>query len=90
MVAVQRHFLQISLLTGCRLSAGNVNGDNNVNTIDVIAIQGFFLARATGLGNVGKYRFTPLSRNYPGIVSDQTNQNYDTVIFGDVASPYVH
>jgi hypothetical protein len=31
-----------------------------------------------------------VSRSYPGVVSDQTGQNYDALIFGDVASGFVH
>jgi hypothetical protein len=88
-VAVQQHFLGITFLSGCRLAAADVNGDNAVNTVDVIAIQRFFLGLSTGIANVGKYQFTPANRTYPGIVSDQTAQNYDTLVFGDVASHFV-
>jgi hypothetical protein len=89
-VATQRHFLDIGTpLSGCRLTAADVNGDNAVNTIDVVAIQRFFLGSSTGIANVGQYQFIPASRSYPGIVTDQTAQNYDTLIFGDVASPFV-
>ena len=89
-VATQRHFLQIVFLSGCRLSAADVSGDNTVNTVDIVAIQRFFLGATTGTANVGKYRFTPVSRSYPGIVSDQTAQNYDALVFGDVAPGFVH
>ena len=68
--------------------AADVNGDTVINTVDVIAIQRFFLGLTTGIANVGKYQFTPASRTYPGIVSNQTGQNYDTLIFGDVASGF--
>ena len=89
-VATQRHFLIIGTpLTGCRLTAADVNGDTSINTIDVVAIQRFFLGSSTGIANVGKYQFTPASRSYPGVVSNQTGQNYDTLVFGDVASPFV-
>ena len=77
-------------LSGCRLTAADVNGDTTINTVDVIAIQRFFLGLTTGIANVGKYQFTPASRTYPGVVSDQTGQNYDTLVFGDVASGFVH
>jgi hypothetical protein len=84
-IATQRHFLNIgSPLSGCRLSAADVNGDTGINTVDVIAIQRFYLSLTTGIANVGKYQFAPVSRNYPGVVSNQTGQNYDTLIFGDV------
>jgi len=88
-VAVQRHFLNLGTpLTGCRLTAADVNGDTIINTVDVIAIQRFFLDSSTGIANVGKYQFNPANRTYPGIIIDQTGQNYDTLIFGDVASPF--
>lgn len=86
--AIQRHLLQISFLSECRLEAADVNSDSAVNTIDVIAVQRFFLGFSTGIANVGKYRFIPQSRSYIGIVSDQSNQLYDAMIFGDVAAPF--
>jgi len=89
-IATQRHFLNIALLSGCRLTAADVNMDTSVNTVDVIAIQRFFLGLSTGIANTGKYRFNPASRSYTGIASNQTAQNYDTLVFGDVAPSFVH
>src|SRR5205814_33481 len=64
-VAVQRHFLMIGTpLSGCRLTAADVNGDATINTVDVIAIQRFFLAESSGTANVGNYKFTPVNRSY--------------------------
>jgi len=89
-IATQRHFLNFGTpLSGCRLMAADVNGDTVVNTVDVIAIQRFFLGLSTGIANTGKYKFTPASRSYLGVDSDQTGQNYDTLVFGDVASGFV-
>ena len=89
-VAVQRHFLAIGTpLSGCRLTAADVNGDASINTVDVVAIQRFFLAQSTGTANVGKYKFTPTNRSYPGVVTNQTVQNYDALVLGDVTSPFV-
>ena len=53
-VATQRHFLQIAPLSGCRLKAGDVNGDGAVNTVDIVAIQRFFLGQVTVIANTGK------------------------------------
>ena len=52
--------------------------------------QQFSRVPVTGIANVGKYKFIRANRTYPGVVSDQTGQNYDALVFGDVASPYVH
>jgi len=89
-IAAQRHFLNITLLTGCRLTAADVNASGGVNTTDVIAIQRFFLGLSTGIANVGKYSFSPASLSYSPLVSTQTGQNFDTVVFGDCATPYAN
>src|SRR5207249_6075250 len=89
-VATQQHYLHLGTpLTGCRLMAADVNGDSAVNTIDVVAIQRFFLGLSTGIANTGKYKFTPANRTYTAIVNDQTGQDYDTLVFGDVAASFV-
>jgi hypothetical protein len=88
-VAVQRHFLNVAPLpAGCALAAADVNADMLITTADIIAIQRFILTLSTGTANVGTYQFTPASRTYPGVVSDQTGQNYDALVFGDVVSPF--
>ena len=47
-IAVQQHYLQISTLTGCALTAADVNEDSQVNTVDVVSIQRFFIGRTFG------------------------------------------
>ena len=88
-IATQRHFLNVGTpLSGCRLTAADVNGDSEINIVDVIAIQRFFLTLTTGIANVGKYQFTPGSRTYTALTSDQADQNYDALVVGDVASRF--
>jgi hypothetical protein len=87
-MAAHRRYLSISLIPpGCRWTAADANGDSIVTTVDVIAIQRFFIGRTFGTGNVGKYRFTPASRTYPKLGSDQTEQNFDALVYGDVGCP---
>ena len=87
-VAVERHYLQFALLSGCRLAAADVNGDNLINVLDLVAMQRFFLGFPTGTAHVGKYVFVPASRTYSGVVSDQTAQNFDALVLGDVVTPF--
>ena len=87
-IGVQKQFLTGTFLTGCKLAAADVNGDTVVNTQDVIAVQRFFSGFTNAIANVGKYQFTPVNRFYVGITTNQTGQNYDTLVFGDVASPF--
>ena len=66
-IAAQRHFLNLGTpLSGCRLTAADVNGVGGINTVDVIAVQRFFLGLTTGIANTGKYQFTPVNRSYLG------------------------
>jgi hypothetical protein len=88
-IAVQKEFLTGTFLTGCRLAAADVNGDSVVNTQDVIAVQRFFNGQTSAIANVGKYQFTPANRTYTGLTTNQTGQDYDTLVFGDVASSFV-
>ena len=87
-VAGQRHFLNVVLLTGCSLAAADVNGDAMVNTVDVIAIQRFYLGLSTGIANTGTYQFAPLSRSYAGLATSQLVQGYTGFVYGDIAAPF--
>ena len=90
-IGTQRQFLGLGTpLSGCRLAAANVNGIGGVDTVDVIALQRFFLGFSTGIANAGKYQFAPVSRNYSPLNTNQTAQNYDTFIYGDVTTSFVH
>jgi len=90
-IAIQRQFLNLGTpLSGCRLTGADVNGVHAVDTVDVIAVQRFFLGLSTGIANTGKYLFSPANRNYPAVATNQINQDYDTLIFGDVAGPFIH
>ena len=90
-IGIQRHFLNLGTpLSGCRLTGADVNASGGIDTVDVIATQRFFLGLSTGIGNVGKYQFSPVNRSYSPLTTNQTSQNYDTIVFGDVTSPFVH
>jgi hypothetical protein len=90
LLAVQRHFLNLTLIPpGCRLTAADVNGDGNVNNIDITAILRFYLGLTNGIANVGHYNFSPASQSYPAISGNQINQNYAALVFGDVVSGFV-
>ena len=90
-IAIQQNFLNLGTpLSGCQLAAADVDGNAAVNTVDVIAVQRFFLGMSTGIANVGHYQFSPANRTYPGLVTNQTGQNFDALVFGDVATSFVH
>jgi hypothetical protein len=68
---------------GCRC-----NGDNAINTIDVIAYSTLLPRSINRDRQRWKIQFTPASRSYTGNGTNWTAQNYDVVIPGDVAPPF--
>ena len=70
--------------------AADASGLNGVNTVDAIATQKFFLRVNGGTAYAGVYQFTPESRSYSPLTNNQTGQNFDAIVFGDVAAPFVH
>jgi hypothetical protein len=86
-IATQRHFLGIAL-TGCRLTAADVNGDGVVTTVDVIAIDHCFL-HLPGISHVGEYKFMPVQQCYTAISSDQI-QDFTGLVLGDTAANYLY
>jgi hypothetical protein len=88
-VAIQRHFLSLGPpLSGCRLMAADCAAPMGINTADVIATQRFFLGFSTGIASVGQYSFAPANRSYSVLFNNQTGQDFDALIFGDVATPF--
>ena len=82
-VALRRHVLSITPLSGCRLSAADSNSDTFVDGGDVVPLRRFVLQFATLTANVGQWRFNPASRTYVSPIANQTNQNYDAFVIGD-------
>jgi hypothetical protein len=82
-IRAQRQFLGTLTLTGCQLTAADVNEDTLVDTSDAIAIQRFFTVQATGTANAGQWRFTPLNRTYISLTSNQSGQDYNALALGD-------
>jgi len=83
-LSAQSQYLGRTTLSGCRLTAADANGDASVNTLDVVAIQRFFLGLGTGTANVGQWSFSPASRSYANLAADQSAQNYDALVMGDI------
>ena len=96
-LAVRKHILGLALLpVGCRRVAADVNGvfppggNGMINAADVTAIQKFVLGNTIGIFNVGKYKFTPFFNSYTNLVTNQTAQNFDALVFGDVATTFIY
>jgi parallel beta-helix repeat protein len=77
--------------TNCTLTdnqkiAADTNGDNSLSPFDATIILRFIAAgvQTANTGQVGNWRFNPVSRSYTPLSGSQTNQNYDAILIGDV------
>jgi len=72
------------------LAAADCAPGDGITTADAIAAQRFFLGFTSGIGDAGKYNFTPPNRSYSSLTTDQTAQNFNAIVLGDVAPPFAN
>ena len=86
---IAQHVAGISPLTGNQPLIADVSNNGVISSFDAAEIANYVVSGSPA-GLTGTWKFSPVNRSYPGVVTDQTAQNYDAVIFGDVATAYVH
>jgi hypothetical protein len=83
-IGAQRHFLGLTSLNGCALTAADADKDSTVDTVDAIAIQRFFIGANGGTGHVGEWQFSPARRPYSNLATSQSAQGYESLVIGDI------
>lgn len=84
---VLQHAVGLISLAGHQGTAADVNQSGSISAMDA----SYILQRAVGLielpfpGAGAIWLFDPASRTYPGLVSDQTGQDFTAVLLGDVS-----
>jgi hypothetical protein len=85
---VAQHVAGLITLTSCQQIAGDASDNGSLSSFDASLIA----QTAAGIPNsgiAGTWRFVPSNRSYPILSGDLTNQNYDTVLIGDVSGNWV-
>ena len=75
-------------LTPSQQIAGDASGNGTLTAFDAALIAQF----SVGIPNtsvIGTWVFVPSHRTYPTLFSDQTGQNYDAILVGDVSGNWV-
>ncbi|MEJ7848830.1 MAG: dockerin type I domain-containing protein [Pyrinomonadaceae bacterium] len=81
---IQQHLVGLTTLTANQLIAADTDGSGTVNSLDATRIQ----QRAVGIqtqNTIGQWKFVPGSRQYNALGSNQTGQNYQAVLVGEVS-----
>ncbi|MDQ4120274.1 MAG: CHRD domain-containing protein [Acidobacteriota bacterium] len=81
----------IAAATNCSLTpnqrlAANTDGDSNVTAFDAIRILRFVAANGSNAntGQVGNWKFDPISRNYNPTLNSLAGENYTAVLIGEI------
>lgn len=81
---IQQHLVGLTTLTANQLIAADTDGSGGVNSLDATRIQ----QQAVGIAAqniIGQWKLTPGSRQYNALGGDQTGQDYQAVLVGEVS-----
>ena len=74
------------MLTANQRNAADTDNDGNVTSFDATLILRYVAANGANAntGQTGTWRFVPPQRTYPPLLGNQTNQNFEAILVGDV------
>jgi hypothetical protein len=79
-----RYGAELITLTPNQLLAGDVSGNGQVTAFDAGLIAGT-AGMIANSGSAGQWRFLPSSKKYPYLSMNETNQNYQAILMGDIS-----
>ena len=85
---VARSIVGLVTLTANQQIAADASGDGKVGSFDASLIA----QAAVGMANtgiVGTWKFVPPNRSYASLSGNQTNQNFEAILVGDVSGNWV-
>jgi len=71
-------------LSSCQQTAADASNNGSVTTFDA-ALIAQTVAGIQNPGIAGTWKFVPANRTYANVSTDQTNQNFDAILVGDVS-----
>jgi subtilisin len=86
---VAQHALKIITLTPRQQIAGDASNDGNLSSFDAALIAQAALNIPNPSSIVGTWKFEPGSRAYPSLSGQQTNQNFEAILVGDVSGNWL-
>ena len=81
---VLNHVVELDTLDGNQRKAADVSGNNNVSPYDAALILRYVVDKITHFP-AGDWTFTPDSITYTSLNSNQSNQNYKAILYGDTS-----
>lgn len=85
---ISQHVVGLITLNSTQLLAADVSNDNFVNSFDAALIAQWTVL-IPNPGSTGTWRFVPSVRNYAGLETAQTNQDFEGILMGEVSGDWV-
>lgn len=80
---IAQHVVGIITLNATQQTVADVSGNGGINSFDA-ALIARYVAALSGSGSSGTWKFVPVSRAYANVNTNQTGQDYDALLMGDV------
>ncbi|MBI1761409.1 MAG: hypothetical protein HYR56_08240 [Acidobacteria bacterium] len=82
---VAQHVVGINTLNTCQQLAGDTSNNGELSSFDAALIAQYVVGINNAASIAGTWKFVPPTRGYTNLSSNQTNQNFDAVLVGDVS-----
>lgn len=82
---VAQHVVGINTLNSCQQLAGDTSNNGELSSFDAALIAQYVVGINNAASIAGTWKFVPPTRTYTNLSSNQTNQNFDAVLVGDVS-----
>jgi len=81
---IAQHVVGIITLNSCQQAAADTSNNGEVTSFDAAFIAQYVVGIANPNNNTGTWKFLPPSRTYASLSGNQTAQNYDAVLVGEI------
>lgn len=79
-----QHVVGLITLNANQQIAADVSNNGTLTSFDSALIAQYVVS-IPNTGITGTWKFVPASRNYANVITDQTNQNYDAILMGEIS-----
>mgnify|MGYP002779609825 FL=1 len=81
---IAQHVINLIALNAVQQASADVSGNGTLSSFDAGLIAQYVVSLPNP-GNAGTWKFTPAVRNYASVEAHQANQDYSTILMGDVS-----
>lgn len=81
--AVAQHVVGFVTLNSTQQMAADVSGNGTITSLDASYIAQY-VAGFSNPSSTGTWKFNPVNRSYPNVLTNYTNQDYSAILMGEV------